>query len=155
MIFQQPSLSIFLSFSEHSRDIFHETKQGEQSNHLQFISPPGCAYYTQSSHYTRDPVSMYQLTHYWKTLCLISPHNLFTHIFSLLKATFVGDRKSSEDRAIAPSVFHAHMMHCHLTALIFSDCFGAIWHNPQHATCTALPWTIVFPYFCLSNRHCI
>ena len=88
VIFQWPSLSIFLSFSEHSRDIFHETKQGEQSNHLHFISPPGCAYYTQSSHYTRDLISMYQLTHYWKTLCLISPHSLSTHIPSLLKAAY-------------------------------------------------------------------
>ena len=59
----------------------------------------------------------------------------------------IGDRSALHARTTVIS--------CYPSMLIFSDRFGAIWHNPPHAICTALPWTILFPCFCLSDRHCI
>ena len=53
-------------------------------------------------------------------------------VYSLSAADFdtVGDRKSSEDRAITRSVFHAHTMHCHLTALYFLIVLGPYGTTP-------------------------
>ena len=55
----------------------------------------------------------------------------------------VEDQKSSGDREIGPSAFHAHTM-IGLRLYVLID-WGLA--QPPHATRTAMPWTIRFPVY--------